>query len=549
MSSGSAAPAVAGGAVLMMLLTTIMIVVWYAEDEQSSTCPTGGGASLAAAVAPSSSPNPTTANPTTAAASPSRSGARSMPVAEDTYTISRGFGVQPDGEDHKGVDFAANAGTPIYAAADGTVVAAGAASGFGDWIVIDSLDETGAAFSTVYGHMYDNGMVYADGTPVKVGDQVHAGQQIAVVGSNGESSGPHLHFELVPGGRLTGGKQVDPMPWLNGAATTSGGGTGTDSGGGGTTTSCPSGFGTPGGQLKTGTVPQDLEQWYRKAGSLCPEISASLLAAQGQAESGFRTDAVSPDGAEGVAQFMPGTAKSLAPDGLPYVRDETGKGYASSMDPADAIMGQGRLICALAKKIEGWESEGKVSGDVVALSLAAYNAGEGAVLESGGMPNQIPRHFTETRPYVERILAAEPGFREATSNGRFVPTPGTALGSQTVAAARQWLGTPYVWGGGNTSGPTSGGFDCSGLTTAAIYAASNGTVTLPRTSEQQWSVGVEVPMDQVQAGDLVFGSWHDGLPGHVGIAIGGGRMIHAPQSGENVTEADIQPDMKARRVM
>ncbi|WP_233434639.1 peptidoglycan DD-metalloendopeptidase family protein [Nocardia yamanashiensis] len=474
-----------------------------------------------------------------------------MPVAEGTYTISRGFGVQPDGEDHKGIDYAANAGTPIYAAADGTVVAAGAASGFGDWIVIDSVDETGAAFSTVYGHMYDNGMVHADGTPVTVGEKVSAGQQIAVVGSNGESSGPHLHFELVPGGRLTGGKQIDPMPWLSGAATTSGGGTGANSGGGGTTQSCPSGFGTPGGQLKTGKVPAELEQWYRKAGSMCPEISASLLAAQGEAESGFRTDAVSPDGAEGVAQFMPGTAKSLAPDGQPYIRDETGKGYASAMDPADAIMGQGRYMCALAQQIKGWESEGKVSGDVVALAVAAYNAGPGAVLESGGMPNQIPRHFTETRPYVERILAAEPGFREASSNGRFVPTPGTALGSQTVSAARQWIGLPYVWGGGGTSGPSNGGFDCSGLTSAAVYAASNGTVTLPRTSEQQWSVGVEVSMDQVQAGDLVFSEFDSGtgLPGHVAIATGDGHVIQAPQSGQNVSEAAMPSNGRARRVM
>lgn len=538
-ASGAAAPVAAAG-VLMLLVTAVMIVVWNAEDEQSTACPIGGGASLAAAVAPSSS-----AKPTASAAAPSTPGARSWPMAEGTYTISRGFGVQPDGKNHLGVDFAAAAGTPIYAAADGTVVAAGAASGFGDWEVIDSVDETGAAFSTVYGHMYDNGMAYADGTPVRVGDRVRAGQQIAVVGSNGESTGPHLHFELVPGGRLTGGHRVDPMPWLNGAATTNSGGTGAGSGGGGTTTSCPSGFGTPGGQLKTGVVPKDYEQWYRKAGSLCPEISASLLAAQGKQESGW-TDVTNPkSGARGPAQFMPGTATATDPeDGQPFVIDANGDGSADAGDPADAIMGQGRYMCYLAHQVQTWKSEGKVSGDTTALTLAAYNAGPGNVLAYGGVPP-----FAETTDYVQKILAYEADLRSEGSTGRFVPTPGSGLGAQTVTAARQWIGLDYVWGGGGPSGPSGGGFDCSGLTSAAVNAASGGTVTLPRTSEQQWAVGVEVPMSEVQPGDLVFGSWHDGLPGHVGIAIGNGRMIHAPETGQKVQEADIQPDMKARRVM
>ncbi|GAB4590226.1 hypothetical protein Ntsu_80580 [Nocardia sp. IFM 10818] len=242
---------------------------------------------------------------------------------------------------------------------------------------------------------------------------------------------------------------------------------------------------------------------------------------------------------------MPGTAASLAPDGQPYLIDADGNGAASIWDDGDAIMAQGRYMCAIASQIEQWKSEGKVSGDTTSLILAAYNAGEGRVLEYGGVPP-----YEETTNYVRIITEAEPGFRSAGSTGRFIPSPNGELGSQTVAAARQWLGTPYVWGGGNTSGPTNGGFDCSGLTSAAVFAASGGTVTLPRTSEQQWATGVEIPMDQVQAGDLVFSNWSaDGQPGHVGIAIGGGRMIHAPQSGESVTEADVPADAKARRVM
>ncbi|GAA3136851.1 hypothetical protein GCM10020255_012150 [Rhodococcus baikonurensis] len=128
-------------------------------------------------------------------------------------------------------------------------------------------------------------------------------------------------------------------------------------------------------------------------------------------------------------------------------------------------------------------------------------------------------------------------------------SPGSASGSQVVEAARQFLGTPYVWGGGNINGTTGGGFDCSGLTSYAIYKGSGNKITLPRTSEQQWNVGVEIPIDQAQAGDLVFGSWAGTDPGHVGIAIGGGQMIHAPTTGDVVKQAPLQSDMKARRVL
>jgi murein DD-endopeptidase MepM/ murein hydrolase activator NlpD len=80
-------------------------------------------------------------------------------------------------------------GKPIYAARDGVVVASGPADGFGNWIVIKHTID-GNTYSTVYGHMYDDGLL------VKVGDTVKAGQQIGTIGNNGQSSGPHLHFEI-----------------------------------------------------------------------------------------------------------------------------------------------------------------------------------------------------------------------------------------------------------------------------------------------------------------------------------------------------------------
>lgn len=102
------------------------------------------------------------------------------------------------------------AGTRIYAAQAGTVKYIGAAQGFGQWIVLDHPRPAGGG-TTVYGHMWN-----ALATGLRLGESVAAGQHIAYVGSNGQSSGPHLHFEVHPT-VLRAGSQIDPMPWLAGA--------------------------------------------------------------------------------------------------------------------------------------------------------------------------------------------------------------------------------------------------------------------------------------------------------------------------------------------
>ena len=302
------------------------------------------------------------------------------------------------------------------------------------------------------------------------------------------------------------------------------------------------GFGVAGGgDLKAGSVPPEMEPWFRKAGSICPQIKPSLLAADAKAESGLVRGLTSGSGAQGITQFMPRTFAS-------YGQDDDGNGKTSIWDDGDAIMAQGRYFCAIAAQVDGWIADGSVKGDPKSLYIASYNAGEGAVKNAGGMPSGGD-YTTQTQPYVAKVLAYEAEFAAPGGSGELVVSPGSASGSQVVDAARQFLGTPYVWGGGNINGTTGGGFDCSGLTSYAIYKGSGNKITLPRTSEQQWTVGVEIPIDQAQAGDLVFGSWAGTGPGHVGIAIGGGQMIHAPTTGDVVKQAPLQSDMKARRVL
>jgi len=104
------------------------------------------------------------------------------------------------GQMHYGLDLAAPLGTPVYAAADGVVLRAGRASGFGNAVYIQDADGN----VHIYGHMrYYN---------VAAGDIVHAGDQIAKVGNEGFSTGPHLHYEIHRGG--IDGRPTDPQDWL-----------------------------------------------------------------------------------------------------------------------------------------------------------------------------------------------------------------------------------------------------------------------------------------------------------------------------------------------
>ncbi|MEU4710935.1 peptidoglycan DD-metalloendopeptidase family protein [Nocardia salmonicida] len=159
--------------------------------------------------------------------------------------------------------------------------------------------------------------------------------------------------------------------------------------------------------LAPGTVPAELAVWYRLGGTVCPQVGAPLLAAQGKQESGFQRGLTSSAGAQGLAQFLPGTATALASDGQPYVIDADGNGVASVWDDGDAIIGQARYLCDIADHVDTWIEQSKVvaPNGAVELYLASYNAGEYAVLRSGGFPTGSPDYEVQTRPYVASILA------------------------------------------------------------------------------------------------------------------------------------------------
>jgi cell wall-associated NlpC family hydrolase len=108
------------------------------------------------------------------------------------------------------------------------------------------------------------------------------------------------------------------------------------------------------------------------------------------------------------------------------------------------------------------------------------------------------------------------------------PPPPNGGAGAAVAAAMSKIGSPYVWG---AAGPST--FDCSGLT---LWAWAQAGVSLPHFTGSQLAVARRISISELQAGDLVFfwGPGESGPPGHVGLYIGGGSMVHAPHAGSTV---------------
>jgi hypothetical protein len=284
------------------------------------------------------------------------------------------------------------------------------------------------------------------------------------------------------------------------------------------------GSSTTTGLLNTSAIPatiQSVVPYLERAGQLCSEISAPFLAAQISVESAWDPNAVSSAGAEGLAQFMPSTWPH-------WGANDDGTGDVSPFNPNDAVMAQGRYNCASASAVASLVRPGD---DLLGLVLAAYDDGPGAVLAYGGIP---PTPGLQT--YISKVEGAIATYEVANQ------APGAGgSGQAVVAAAERELGVPYSWGGGNDFGPTLGfdqgastvGFDCSGLVLYAIYQASGGTIALPHSSETQVTMGQAVTPTDLEPGDVIgFALGADRSDyDHIGIYVGNGTMIDAPETG------------------
>jgi murein DD-endopeptidase MepM/ murein hydrolase activator NlpD len=141
---------------------------------------------------------------------PPSSGAHRLPIS-GPFTYGDGFGVDRPGHMHQGIDLLAPKGTPILAPRGGTVTKVAYQKGGAGYYVV--LSGSGEAYDYVFMHMIKGSVLVTQGQTLKLG------QQIGNLGSTGASSGPHLHFEIWNGAWATGGKPVDPRPFLNKWAT------------------------------------------------------------------------------------------------------------------------------------------------------------------------------------------------------------------------------------------------------------------------------------------------------------------------------------------
>ena len=277
---------------------------------------------------------------------------------------------------HDGLDIAAPQGTQVHSMEAGTVEYAGR---YPDGAVVVRVRQTDGSVA-LYAHLQP-------GVLVHTGDTVKAGEALGRVGMTGHTTGPHLHVELT-----VHGKNVDPLAALRSGQVP---GTSRTSSSSGTTASSSSW--TPASPLAgadakltqaaldrfdavAAKIPYHAE--IRDA-AVRAGIDPLFLASLVKAESGFRPDAVSSAGAQGMCQLMPATARSL--------------GVTDPFDPGQNLRAGARYI-ANNLRIYGRAD----------LALAAYHDGKGAVARAGGVPD-----YPITHRYIDRICSYWTHYREA----------------------------------------------------------------------------------------------------------------------------------------
>jgi cell wall-associated NlpC family hydrolase len=252
-----------------------------------------------------------------------------------------------------------------------------------------------------------------------------------------------------------------------------------------------------------GDIPADLLVLYQRSAERCPGLPWAVLAAIGKIESnhgrstlpGVRSGS-NEAGAAGPMQF--GIGGRAGDTWSQYGVDGNGDGIANVYDAADAVPAAADYLCA-----NGGGTPGGLSKAIFAYNRADW--------------------------YVADVLAQAAAY----SALQTVPSADSTVAQKAIAFAESKLGLPYQWGG---TGPL---YDCSGLTQAAYAAAG---VQLSRTSREQYWNGPKVALAHLQPGDLVFYADDVTDPstiGHLGLYVGGGRMIEAARTGTVIRYASI----------
>ncbi len=275
-------------------------------------------------------------------------------------------------------------------------------------------------------------------------------------------------------------------------------------------------------------IPANYLILYRDAAATCAGLRWSVLAAIGKIESnhgrstlpGVHTGA-NPHGAKGPMQFLQPTFDAVT---TRHPLPPGGATPPSPHNPHDAIYTAAAYLCD-----NGARDNRDLPG-----AIYTYNhdhAYVNTVLDTA-------RDYRQATPSPSAPPSSSPSPSAPTNSSQATVAPRVdgqreSAAQTAVAFARAQIGKPYVWGGNGKPG-----FDCSGLTTAAYAAAG---ITLPRTAHMQYNHGPRLPAGITpQPGDLLFFGTSRNIH-HVGISLGGTRMIHSPTFGESV---QIQEDYR-----
>ncbi|MFD8903019.1 M23 family metallopeptidase [Streptomyces ardesiacus] len=194
--------------------------------------------------------------------------------------------------------------------------------------------------------------------------------------------------------------------------------------------------------------------WLRKAASACTVLEPSVLAAQIDQLSGWSDDSDDLSGQKGIAAFTDDEWRT-------WGKDDDGNGTSSPRDPADAIMALGRRDCSLAGKVTELRTEGRINGDLVELTLAAYAVGPDAVTEAGRVPAAAKTYLAEVQALLPRYEALD---REDSGSG----AGGAAGALLTAPVSPLTITSPF----GSREHPLTG---VTKLHTGVDFAAPQGT--------------------------------------------------------------------------
>ncbi len=193
---------------------------------------------------------------------------------------------------------------------------------------------------------------------------------------------------------------------------------------------------------------------------------------------------------------------------------------AVRMDPG----GSARLFFERLLAVPGWQA--------MPLTLAAQT------VQVSAFPDAYASWEAAANQVVGAVTGVTcPASADSADNADLPTNPGAAT---VMARALSQRGVPYVWGGGGPAGPTAGGFDCSGL---MVYAFAGIGVTVPHQTQLIWADFQPRIRDlaSIQPGDMLLFGAVGGDPAtieHVGLYLGGSRMVHAPTTGQTVTVAE-----------